>query len=101
MRRKNRYIHNQPDWPRFQWDQKKLAKPLASVRHQQGRLIGHMGTQDFRFNKGALKRTEDIAKSSESRAKRWMSSRCVTPSRAGSAWMSAAAGRRTATSRRR
>jgi len=27
----NRYIHELPDWPDFQWDQEKLAGPLATL----------------------------------------------------------------------
>ena len=67
MRRTNRYIHNQPNWPTFQWDQKKLAKPLASVRHQQGRLIGHMEALGLPLQQEAVLQTltEDIVKSSE------------------------------------
>ena len=36
------YIHELQDWPRFRWDTDRLAEPLASVRHRQGRLIGRM-----------------------------------------------------------
>ncbi len=31
----NRYFHDLPDWPDFQWDQEKLAGPLAGLRHRQ------------------------------------------------------------------
>src|SRR5438093_1246107 len=37
-----KYIHELPNWPKFQWDQKALAAPLAAVRHRQGRLVGPM-----------------------------------------------------------
>jgi Fic family protein len=37
-----RYIHQLREWPRFQWDQKALAGPLAEIRHRQGRLLGRM-----------------------------------------------------------
>ncbi len=40
----NRYIHNLPDWPAFEWGQDRLASPLAALRHLQGRLIGRMET---------------------------------------------------------
>jgi len=36
------YIHELSDWPRFQWILGKLAASLASVRHRQGWLAGHM-----------------------------------------------------------
>ncbi|HMD87318.1 MAG TPA: DUF4172 domain-containing protein [Terriglobia bacterium] len=38
----SRYIHDRAEWPKFRWDQKALAVPLAAVRHRQGRLIGRM-----------------------------------------------------------
>ena len=41
------YIHELQEWPRFHWDQEDLAEPLASVRHRQGRLIGHMEALGF------------------------------------------------------
>src|SRR5881296_2790995 len=67
MRRKSQYIHGQPDWPRFRWDTEKLAKPLASVRHQQGRLIGHMEALGFPLQQEAVLQTltEDVVKSGE------------------------------------
>src|SRR2546427_11345332 len=67
MRRKSQYIHGQPDWPRFRWDTEKLAKPLAAVRHQQGRLIGHMEALGFQLQQEAVLKTltEDVVKSSE------------------------------------
>jgi hypothetical protein len=37
-----------PDWPQFRRRHGKLAGPLAAVRHQQGRLIGHMKALSFR-----------------------------------------------------
>ena len=36
------YIHQQKDWPRFRWNEGRLLPLLASVRHQQGRLLGQM-----------------------------------------------------------
>lgn len=41
------YIHERPEWPRFVWDNDSLAADLASVRYQQGRLLGHMETLGF------------------------------------------------------
>lgn len=41
------YIHQQPAWPAFQWDAKRLTEPLAAVRHKQGRLLGQMESLGF------------------------------------------------------
>jgi Fic family protein len=41
------YIYQLPDWPRFRWDAKTLLPLLAAVRHQQGRLLGRMGSMGF------------------------------------------------------
>ncbi len=67
MRRKNRYIHELPNWPKFRWDREKLGKQLASIRHQQGRLIGHMEALGFPLQQEAVLQTltEDVVKSSE------------------------------------
>ena len=67
MRRNGPYIHLQPDWPRFRWDRERLATPLASVRHQQGRLIGQMEALGFPLQQEAVLRTltEDVVQSSE------------------------------------
>jgi Fic family protein len=61
------YIHELPEWPEFQWDSKILAKPLASVRHRQGRLIGRMEGLGFPLRIEAVLQTltEDVIKSSE------------------------------------
>ena len=61
------YIHELSDWPNFQWDSKALAEPLASVRLQQGRLIGRMEGLGFPQRSEALLTTltEDVVKSSE------------------------------------
>ena len=53
----NRYIHELPDWPDFQWDQEKLAGPLATLRYRQGRLIGRMETPGFPLRAEANLRT--------------------------------------------
>jgi len=62
-----RQIHELADWPRFRWDRERLAKPLASVRHQQGRLIGHMEALGFKLQQEAVLKTltEDVVKSSD------------------------------------
>jgi Fic family protein len=67
MRRIKRQIHELPGWPKFRWDRDRLAKPLASVRHQQGRLIGHMEALGFQLQQEAVLQTltEDVVKSSE------------------------------------
>src|SRR5712691_12580595 len=61
------YIHELSDWPRFRWDTDRLAEPLASVRHRQGRLIGRMESLGFNLQREAVLRTltADVLKSSE------------------------------------
>jgi Fic family protein len=61
------YIHELPGWPRFRWDSDRLAEPLASVRHRQGRLLGRMEALGFAFRQEAVLRTltADVLKSSE------------------------------------
>src|SRR5688500_14541582 len=63
----SRYIHELQDWPGFRWDQKKLAAPLAALRHRQGRLVGRMETLGFSLRAEATLRTLtlDVIKSSE------------------------------------
>lgn len=61
------YIHQRPEWPRFEWDQEALAGPLAEIRHRQGRLLGRMEGLGFSLQKEAELRTLtlDVLKSSE------------------------------------
>jgi Fic family protein len=61
------FIHELKDWPRFHWNREGLAEPLAAVRHQQGRLIGHMEALGFNLRQEAVLQTltEDVLKSSE------------------------------------
>src|SRR5580704_13518805 len=61
------FIHERKDWPRFHWNRERLAQPLAAVRHQQGRLIGHMEALGFNLRQAAVLQTltEDVLKSSE------------------------------------
>jgi Fic family protein len=61
------YIHELSDWPRFQWHGEILTEPLASVRHQQGKLLGHMEALGFNLQQEALLQTltSDVVKSSE------------------------------------
>jgi Fic family protein len=65
--RRNSYIHELPDWPKFQWDRERLADKLAAVRHQQGRLVGRMESLGFDLRQQAILQTltEDVVKSSE------------------------------------
>src|SRR3954470_20240388 len=67
MRRMARQIHALAGWPKFRWDRDRLAKALAAVRHQQGRLIGHMEALGFQLQQEAVLKTltEDVVKSSE------------------------------------
>ena len=61
------YIHERQGWPRLHWDRERLAEPLASVRHRQGRLIGHMEALGFNLQQEAVLQTltTDVLKSSE------------------------------------
>lgn len=60
------YIHQLPDWPDFHCDMKRLAVPLAAVRHKQGLLVGHMGALGFALREEANLETltADVVKSS-------------------------------------
>jgi len=61
------YIYELPDWQKLGFDQKKLATPLAELRHRQGRLIGRMESLGFSLQKEATLQTltQDVIKSSE------------------------------------
>jgi Fic family protein len=61
------YIYELQDWPRFTWNRIHLAEPLATVRHRQGRLIGHMEALGFQLQQEAVLQTltADVLKSSE------------------------------------
>jgi len=61
------HIWERPGWPGFSWDDKRLAKPLTQVSHEQGRLLGKMETLGFALRSEAHLRTltEDVVKSSE------------------------------------
>lgn len=41
------YIHERENWYNFVWDNEKILPILASVRHLQGRLLGHMERLGF------------------------------------------------------
>lgn len=61
-----KYIYQFEEWPNMSWDMARLAPLLASVRHQQGLLIGQMSTQGFqlRAKSGLINLTNEIVKSS-------------------------------------
>lgn len=60
------YIHELTGWPELTWDSDLLAAPLASVRHQQGRLLGKMEALgfDLRSEASLTVLTADVVKSS-------------------------------------
>jgi len=62
-----RYIYEQKGWPTFRWAEQRLLRPLAQVRHRQGRLIGHMQGLGFSLRREAVLQTltQDVLKSSE------------------------------------
>jgi len=41
------YIHERKNWYNFVWDNEKILPILASVRHLQGKLLGHMESLGF------------------------------------------------------
>lgn len=41
------YLHERDNWTDFSWDNNKLLPILASVRHLQGRLLGHIESLGF------------------------------------------------------
>jgi Fic family protein len=61
------YIHELSHWPRFRWDDRKLAARLAAVRNRQGRLTGRMEALGFNLKAEANLETltEEVVKSSE------------------------------------
>src|SRR6201996_5901996 len=61
------FIYELPNRPRFTWDVTRLAGPLATIRHKQGRLIGNMEALGFNFRQEAVLRTltDDVLKTSE------------------------------------
>ncbi len=61
------YIWQKEDWPELHWDDPALAKLLAHVSREQGRLLGKMERLGFDLRSEAHLRTltEDVLKSSE------------------------------------
>ena len=51
------WIHEQPGWPNFVWDNNRLAMQLATVRHLQGKLLGQMQHIGFTFQQEASLQT--------------------------------------------
>ena len=62
--RRIKYIHERPDWPAFRWNRERADTPLTTVRHQQGRLSGHMEALGFPLQQEAVLKTltEDVVK---------------------------------------
>lgn len=60
------WIHEQPDWPNFTWDEAALAVRLAEIRYRQGRLLGRMDALGFHLKREACLTTitQDVVKSS-------------------------------------
>lgn len=60
------WIHEQPNWPNFTWDEAELALRLADIRHRQGRLLGRMDALGFDLKREASLATitNDVVKSS-------------------------------------
>jgi Fic family protein len=67
MRRITVYIYEARTWPKFTYDQNSLAKPLLSIKHEQGRLLGRMEALGFQLQEEAFLRTltQDVLKTSE------------------------------------
>ena len=51
------YIYQQPTWPAFTWQHERLEPLLGAVRHQQGRVLGHMEALGFPQQAEALLQT--------------------------------------------
>lgn len=61
------YIYERPEWPHFTWRREQLEPLLGAVRHQQGRVMGHMEALGFSTQAQATLQTLmlDVLKSSE------------------------------------
>ena len=61
------YIHQLPNWPRFNWQQDQIVPLLAETRYRQGRLLGRMESLGFRLQAEASLQTLtlDVLKFSE------------------------------------
>ena len=63
----SKYIHLLKTWPDFTWQHDKLVHPLATVRHNQGRLLGKLEGLGFQLQAEASlgNLILDVVKSSE------------------------------------
>ena len=61
------YIHEREDWPKFRWNEGKIAKQLAGLARRQGRLLGRMEALGFTLRSEAVLRTltAEVIKTSE------------------------------------
>ena len=61
------YIYERSEWPHFTWQREQLELLLGAVRHQQGRVLGHMEALGFSAQAQATLQTLtlDVLKSSE------------------------------------
>ena len=61
------YIYQLEAWPKFHWQDDKLAALLAGVSRKQGRLLGRMTALGFKLRAEATLQslTEEVIKSSE------------------------------------
>lgn len=61
------YIYQLKNWPNFTWQLEKIVKPMAEVRHRQGRLIGRLEGLGFKHREETNLETLiiDITKTSE------------------------------------
>lgn len=66
------FVWQQPDWPAWRYDAARLTRPLARVRHDQGRLLGRMEALGFKSRDEAWLQTltQDVVKTSEIEGKR-------------------------------
>ena len=61
------WIHQQPEWPRFEWDVARISPLLAQTRHLQGWVLGRMSMIGFDLQQQANLDilTQEVIKSSE------------------------------------
>lgn len=61
------YIYENSNWPNFTWNKERVIRPLATVSHRQGRLIGRMEGLGFLLQSEAMLQsmTLEILKSNE------------------------------------
>jgi hypothetical protein len=65
-----RIIHELSDWPKFRWEEGRLAAPLSAARHLQGRQVGKMEALGFRLREEAVLRTLTRGRAEEQRDRR-------------------------------